>query len=361
MASGSTATKTGVPIALPAELDAATLPGVDAVAEASRASTPFFPRGARLDLLAIEAAAYADLAAGTPAEPSFPADLLAAPGDAAASGSAGGSAGASAGARPGTNAAPIPAIVSTALAEGVEALTPGKTFQMIVGGGPVTFRVVEVRDDFPTLASGSRFAIVDLDQLRAAVSPDAARPTVAFVRAPDGAAEAIRAAAAAVSPDLVVAGRAESAAETRGTPLMEAVVAGLALAVLVAALYAALAVSCALALSASARAVEVAHLRKLGLSRAQSAWLVVAEHGPTVAVAFVVGVALGIGLFVVVGPALGTDAIVGSAVTVPLAVEPLHLLGIMVAVIAIVAVGMAVAAAIQRRAVPALAVRRRMA
>ncbi len=54
------------------------------------------------------------------------------------------------------------------------------------------------------------------------------------------------------------------------------------------------------------------------------------------------------------------DAIVGSAVAVPLAVEPLHLAGILVAVVAIVAIGMAIAAAISRRAVPALAVRRRM-
>ncbi|MCU0506481.1 MAG: hypothetical protein MUE82_12065 [Chloroflexi bacterium] len=361
LASGSTGTRSGIPIALPADFDPAALPGAEAVAEGSLASTPFFPRGARLDLLAIEAAAYADLAAGTPAEPSFPADLLASPADLAAGAAPGGSAGASTGARLGTNAAPLPAIVSSALAEGIESLTPGRTFQMIVGGGPITLRVVEVRDDFPTLTPGGRFAIVDIGQLRDAVSDDAARATVAFVRAPDDAADAIRSAAADVSSDLAVTGRAEVAGETRGTPLMEAVVAGLALAVLVAALYAALAVSCALALSASARAVEIAHLRTLGLSRAQSAWLVVAEHGPTVAVAFVVGVALGVGLYVVVGPALGTDAIVGSAVVVPLAVEPLHLLGILAAVVAIVAVGMAIAAAIQRRAVPALAVRRRMA
>jgi len=351
LASGSTGTKAGIPIALPAGFDPAALPGATATAEGSTASVPFFPRGAHLDLLAIDTAAYADLAAGTPDEPSFPPDLLASPDDLVAG----------APARPGSTAAPIPVIVSAALAEGVEKLTPGKAFQVIVGGGPLTLRVVEVRDDVPTMTPGGRFAVVDLAQLRAATSTDAVRSTVAFVRAPDAAADAIRAAAAAVSPDLVVASRAEVAAETRTTPLMEAVVAGLTLAALVAALYAALAVTCALALSASARAVEVAHLRTLGLSRRQAAWLIVAEHGPTVVVAFVVGVVLGVGLFAAVGPALGTDAIVGSSVAVPLAVEPVHLAGILVAVVAIVAIGMAVAAAIQRRAVPALAVRRRMA
>jgi putative ABC transport system permease protein len=353
LASGSTGMKAGIPIALPADFDPTTLPGVVATAEGSLASVPYFPRGARLDLLAIDTTAYADLAAGTPVGMSFPPDLLTAPEDLVA--------GAPARTRLGSNAAPVPVIVSTLLAEGVEKLTPGKTFQVIAGGRPLTLRVVEVRDDVPTMTPGGRFAVVDLAQLRAAASDDAVRSTVAFVRAPDDAAGAIRTAAAAVSPDLVVASRAEAAAETRTTPLMEAVVAGLTLAALVAALYAALAVTCALALSASARAVEVAHLRTLGLSRRQSVWLVVAEHGPTVAVAFVVGVVLGVGLFAAVGPALGTDAIVGSAVAVPLSVEPLHLAGILVAVVAIVAVGMAVAAAIQRRAVPALAVRRRMA
>ncbi len=352
LASGSTGTRAGIPVALPRDFEPAALPGVEAVADASLASVSFFPRGARLDLLAIDAPAYAALAAGTPVEPAFPAGLLASPEDLVAS--------APRGTRPGSDALPIPAVVSTALAEGPERLTPGRTFQVIAGGGARTLRVVEVRDDFPTLGSGSRFAIVDLSQLRAGTSEDPARATAAFIRAPDDAADAIRSAAAAVSADLVLASRAEAAAETRSSPLMEAVVAGLTLAALVAALYAALAVSCALAMSASARAVEVAHLRTLGLSRRQSVWLIVAEHGPTVAVAFVVGALLGVGLFAAVGPALGTGAIVGSAVAVPLAVEPLHLAGVLLAIVAIVAVGMGVAAAIQRRAVPALAVRRRM-
>ncbi len=369
MASGSTGTKAGVPVPLPADLDPAALPGVEAAAEGSVASTPFFPRGARLDLLALDTAAYAALVEETPVAPAFPAELSALPGTTTAPGTsvAGGTSGATAApapaaraARLGTTAAPLPAIVSTALAEGQEALAPGRVFQAIVGGGPMTLRVVEVRDDFPTLPVGGRWAIVDLGLLREAASADAMRPTMAFVRAPDAAAAPIRAATAAVSPDLVVASRAEVAAGIRTSPLMEAVVAGLTLAALVAALYAALAVSCALALSASARAVEVAHLRTLGLSRAQSVQMIVAEHGPTVAVAFVVGALLGIGLYAAVGPALGTDAIVGSAVAVPLAVEPAHLAAILAVVVFIVAVGMAVAAVIQRRAVPALAVRRRM-
>ena len=132
------------------------------------------------------------------------------------------------------------------------------------------------------------------------------------------------------------------------------------LAALAAALYAALAVSAVLALSGAARATEVAQLRTLGLSGRQSVWLIVAEHGPTVAVAFVVGVVLGVALFAFLRPGLGLGSIIGSDVAVPLQVDPAYLVVVFATVVGIVAIGIGIAAAIQRRAVPALAVRRRM-
>ncbi len=94
VASGATGTKAGIPIALPDDFDPAALPGVEAAAEGSLASASFFPRGARLDLLALDAAAYAAVTAGTPvAIARLPAGLLAR-------------------AAKGTNADPVPAVVS---------------------------------------------------------------------------------------------------------------------------------------------------------------------------------------------------------------------------------------------------------
>ena len=151
---------------------------------------------------------------------------------------------------------------------------------------------------------------------------------------------------------------AERTAELRGSPLIDAVRIGIAAAAIIAAAYAALAVAAALALAGLGRAVEVAHLRTIGLSRREAFGLVVAEHGPTVLVAFGAGLALGLGLFVLLQPGLGLTALIGSGLVVPLAIDPGQLAIVLVAIVAIVALGMTLSAALQRSAVPATAIRR---
>ncbi len=137
-----------------------------------------------------------------------------------------------------------------------------------------------------------------------------------------------------------------------------AIVAGIAIAALVAAVYAALAVTAALALAGASRATEVAHLRMIGLSRGDALGLSVIEHGPTVILAFVAGVALGLGLFVLLEPGLGLDAIVGSRIAVPLSADPQQLAIIAAGVLAIALVGIGLAAWMQRRGVAVAALRR---
>jgi putative ABC transport system permease protein len=346
-ASAATGTKAGSLLPLPAGFDPAALPGVEASALAYRADTPFFPRGSRLELLALDPAAYERVVAGTPIETTFPPALH---------GAAGGSAAGPAG----TDADPIPAIVSGTLAEGVGGSSVGDTFRLIVGGLPRTFRVVEVRDAFPSLADVDRFAIVALDHLGAALLDDTPAPNAAYVRAPDDAGPALRDALAAAESYVTVAGRAEETAALRDAPVVGAVSLGVGLVALFAALYAALAVAAVLGLSGAARAIEVAQLRTLGLTGRQSVWLIVAEHGPTVAVAFVVGVVLGVALFAFLRPGLGLVSIIGSDVSVPIVIDPAHVITLLATVIAIVGIGIGIAATIERRAVPALAVRRRI-
>jgi predicted lysophospholipase L1 biosynthesis ABC-type transport system permease subunit len=239
-------------------------------------------------------------------------------------------------------------------------MSVGDTFRLIVGGLPRTFRVVEVRDAFPSLAGADRFAIVALDRIAAALSNDTAAPNTAYVRASDDAGPALRDSLTAAESYVTVESRAEEAATLRSAPVVGAVTLGVGLAALLAVLYAALAVAAVLALSGAARAIEVAQLRTLGLSGRQSVWLIVAEHGPTVAVAFVVGVVLGVALFTFLRPGLGLASIIGSDVSMPIVVDPAHLIAILAVVVAIVGIGIGIAAAIERRAVPALAVRRRI-
>jgi ABC-type lipoprotein release transport system permease subunit len=137
-----------------------------------------------------------------------------------------------------------------------------------------------------------------------------------------------------------------------------AIVVGIAIAAVIAALYAALAVAAALALAGAARATEVAHLRTIGLSRGDAVGLVVIEHGPTVILAFVAGVALGLGLFVLLEPGLGLDAIVGSKIQVPLTADPQQLAIIFAGILAISVIGIGLAAWMQRRGVAVAALRR---
>ena len=113
----------------------------------------------------------------------------------------------------------------------------------------------------------------------------------------------------------------------------------------------------ALALAGAGRRIEVAHLRALGVGRGQAAWLLFMEYVPAAIVAYAIGVALGIGLFLFVRPGLGLANIIGSAIEVPLAFEPVHLLGLLLAIVAIAAVGWALGVAAQREADPATAVR----
>ena len=162
----------------------------------------------------------------------------------------------------------------------------------------------------------------------------------------------------AIAPGATIDSRATFAQAFTDSPVTAAIVAGIAIAVLVAAFYAALAVAAALALAGAARATEVAHLRTLGLSRGDAVRLVVIEHGPTVILAFVAGVALGLGLFVLLEPGLGLDAIVGSRIAVPLSADPRQLALIFAGILVIAAIGIGLAAWMQRRGVAVTALRR---
>jgi ABC-type antimicrobial peptide transport system permease subunit len=137
-----------------------------------------------------------------------------------------------------------------------------------------------------------------------------------------------------------------------------AISAGGVIALAVAAAYAAVAVTAALAIAGASRAGETAKLRTLGLSRRQAWLLTIVEHGPTVILAFVAGIGLGIGLFALLEPGLGLDALVGAKVAVPLGADPRQIGVLLAVVVAIAAVGIGLAAWAQRRGSAVVALRR---
>jgi putative ABC transport system permease protein len=222
------------------------------------------------------------------------------------------------------------------------------------------FRIEEIRSRYPGIPEGIPFVVASRDQLRADRT-DGFRTTSAFyIRADDSTetAASIRDQVRASAPFADVTGRAERTAELHSSPIIDAIVLGVALAGLLAALYAALAISAALALAGTAQAVEVAHLRTMGMTRREAFGLILVEHGPMTVIGFVAGLAFGLLLFAVVRPGLGLDTLVGSSLDIPVSLGPDQLLAIGLFVIVIAALGIGLGAFLQRRAIPASAIRR---
>ena len=321
---------------LPLAFDPTTLPGVTAAAGQYEVSSVVATRFLPLQLVAIDTADFRRVVAGTPGEGLFPDEMV------------------------GPAEQPIPAIVSRQLTTGNQGVGVGESFDLVIEGYRITFRIVEVRESFPTLASNEAFVVASRDQLRALRSDGGGlrSSTAMYLSAPDAAADGIRQALVRAAPGATLESRAERTAAIETSPIVEALVAGVTAAAFVAFAYAALAVSAALALAGAARAIEVAHLRTLGLTRREAVGLVVVEHGPTIIVAFVGGVALGLALFALLREGLGLAALVGSSIEVTVGIEPLHLIGLLIAIVIIVGLGIGLGTALQRGAAPAAAVRR---
>lgn len=328
---------------LPADLDVTTIAGVSAVAGLHETDATLGIAGTgRIRLIALDAAEYADVTAGTPAETRFPPAFTEPIGDS----------------RPGTGDAPIPAIVSRALAR--ESLTPlrvGDTFEMTIAGRFATFEVTELRDGVPAQRASSEFVVVPLELLRAGLIDRPLATTSLFVRAPADAGNALRDAVAEVGASARVESQSERLSTLRQRPLVEAVGIGFSLALAIAVAYAALAVIISLLMSGAARARETAHLRTLGIGRWQITGLTIVEHGPPVLVALVGGLLLGVAVAWVVMPGLGLSAFTGAEVDPVLSVDVTQLALLTAALVVIVVIGVALAAWAQRRADPARAVR----
>ncbi len=319
--------------ALPAGFDLASIAGPGTRATMSRLQVPIGHRGSTLDLLVVDAPGLQVVDAGTLADPQLPEALL------------------------GPAGPPLPAIVSNALlgvAGGLELDTP---VDVSVLGRAVRIRPVEARDAFPTVDSGDPFVVVSRDQLTAAY-PDVRPPVSSIaIRADRAYVAAIEASVAATHLGLHVDTAWARAASLRGGPIVGAVASGIGASAAVAAAYGALALAMALALAGAARAREAAQLRTLGVTARELMALMIAEHGPTVAVAFVAGVALGFGLFAVVEPGLGLRGLLGSSLAVPFAITLDELGILLIATLLVAAFGLSIGIVLQRRVVLAAAMR----
>jgi putative ABC transport system permease protein len=327
--------------ALPTALDPSTLPGVTGSAGGYRGDASLTSHGGNATLLAVDATKYEAVIAGTPISDALPPEVVLAPGAVAPTDG-------------------IPVAISEDLATGPGALAIGDVVQISTGTVGARVRIVRILSSFPALADAPRFIVADRAAFTA-VDPAADLPTTdLFLRGDPRDAGGLLATIATEAPDAVAVSAAARTAAIRADPVISAVWFGLAAAALATAAYAALAVGSALVLAGSARASETAHLRAIGLGRGAAVGLLVAEFGPIVAIAFIAGGALGLGLFVALQGGLGLAALVGSPADLPLAIDPLPLGLIMLGALAVVALGLGIAAFIQSRTVPALALREGM-
>jgi putative ABC transport system permease protein len=323
---------------LPADLDLTAIPGVQAAARADfQPDVTFDMEGTAsgsVVLDAVETDALAAVTAGTPADPRLPLALLGdAPQDAA----------------PGTDAAPIPAITSKRPPIGRHVMSRGDRFELLVDGAWTVFEVSEARDTFPGIVPGRPFVVASFDHLQASRPTRPLPITNVFIRADPSAEAAIRAALGRTDTPGHLIAQAAVLEDLHASPLVGAVAAGFALGLLVAALYSALAVVVALILTAAARSRDLTFLRTLGLSRRQSIGLSVVEHLPSVVLAVLVGIGLGVGLAVLLEPGLDLQAFAGRTIPVALTVDWRAVALLALGLAGVVAVAVLATAAIGRR------------
>jgi putative ABC transport system permease protein len=268
----------------------------------------------RVTMHALDTRAYATVIAGTGADPRLPRPLR----------------------DPPSGDQPVPAIVSSEVSTGgPRPIRVGDEIDLLVSGRTVPIRVADVREDFPGVDVSGPWLLVPLESLRSAIGDRTFAASVIFLRAPGADAAAVQAAMDEVLPATRVTSRQQVLDELRSGPLVRGVAIGFVLAVAIALVYAALAVTAALVLVAAVRTRETAHLRTLGVTPRGLLALSVVEHGPAVLTATVIGVALGVGVAWFIAPGLDLAGLIGSPIEVSLVVDE-RVVGILLAALVVV-------------------------
>lgn len=321
--------------AISSSLDLAAIDGVEAVAGAWLQPDALLstrtPTSGTMTLLAVQTRELAAVNDGTPADPHFPARMIEE----------------ARGIDIGEPTNPIPAVIGNGDLN--RPLERGDTFALNLFGGEVAFIVTDVRDTFPGITVGEEFVVAPLAHVQAAARTRQLRFSDIFARAPADAFPAIEAAVEEASPASRVTSRAAEYAAVHDSPLISGVERGFRAGLVVAALYAMLAVTIALILTGQARARDLAYLRTLGLSDAQAIGLTVAEQLPAALLAVAVGIALGIAVTRLIEPGLDLTAFTGPGFPVSLQIDWLALGLLALALLGVVALAIAVTSALTRQ------------
>jgi len=252
---------------------------------------------------AVDPDLYTAVTVGTAADPQWPDAFLVPPG----------------GRDIGTESNPIPAILSTRLPAGSGSLPVGATFAARVTGTRLVFQVAERRPTFPGIDERQTFVVAPFEWVRAGAGRFLS-PTILWVRGAADARSGIDAEIARARATVRVITREAAYVRLHDTPLVAAIGQGYAVALLIALGYMGFAIVGAMVLSSARRTRDLAFLRTLGVSAAQSLALTAVEYAPPVLLGILPGVALGIGIAALVAPGLELSQFAGGD-PVPLAVD----------------------------------------
>ena len=309
-------------------VDPTAIPGVTVFAAGyGSPSVPFVlsaGRAASTSLLAIDPAAYEAVIADSPIARAMPS----------------GFAPASTGQGSGTQDDPIAAVVSAHPPTGASAAVIGDVFGLTVVGRKVWFRVDEIADSFPGVRTTGSFVVVPYGPVVAATG-GVVSPSVFFVRGDAALQPAIATTLAEQSAAATIDSRHDRYAAVHLAPFVAGVAGGFGLALVIALVYATLAVVAVVLLNAQRRSREFGFLRTLGLTEPQVAGLTAVEHGLPILVAVTVGVALGLGVAALLEPGLGLAEFIGPDATVRLEVDWPSVGAVVVAVVVVVGAAIA--------------------
>ncbi len=312
-------------------VDPTAIPGVGAVAAGYAAPSVRIALSAggsaSMSFLAIEPSAYAAVIADSPIARLMPPTFTLA----------------ATGASSGAKDDPIPAILSSHPPTGGSQAIVGDLLEVTLTGRRVWFRVDEIADSFPGLLTTGAFVIAPYAPVVSATH-GAVRPSVFFVRGDATLEPALRSTLAEQSAAATVDSRHARYAAVHEAPFVAGVAGGFGFALVIALVYATLAVVAVVLLDAQRRSREFGFLRTLGLTEPQVAGLTAVEHGLPIFVAVTVGVALGLGVAVLLEPGLGLAGFIGPDAVVRLEVDWPSIGAVVLAVVLVIgaAIGLSV-------------------
>jgi putative ABC transport system permease protein len=268
-----------------ADLPAALVSRLDSMGEVAAAYVADAQLGTgavETPVIALDLEAYQRIVAGTPATTRLPAEL---------------------------RNPPIPGLVSAAVSTN---WPEAGTFRVPLPGETINTLTVGNLASFPGIPAGTPFALVPLGALEQAAGEPIA-PNRLYIRGVS--ASAVREAVQDTVPGAGIESRAQVVGELRASPLVENVLRGFRAAIVLASLYAAVAVGLLALIAARSRSRDLALVRTMGASPRDALVLAAVELTPLVVIALALGIGLGIAIPYLIAPGLDLAFFTGTGST----------------------------------------------